>query len=308
MRQPARETRTALDFYEISLDDLQRFPTAIQDIHHGRYHGIIVRGVFDPDVAAEVSRRVERGQAPIERTVLQGRLARYVGGDTERSTLAREETPGYVLGTPRMTVRMAEGDDDRYLAAAAEFRAGCRVLFEGLPDFEERMTMVLGALAGGRTVQVPPGPAGATYTPATIRVLPKGYKIPIHVENFVRLPAARWLAGHADMTCQLSYFVTLQVPQGGGELIVYALESADLEALQSERDGSSPGYGGAGKVPKFSPHCESLTFKPDPGDLIIFDGTRYFHRVTDIQGARNRITMGGFLLISKDDTTIYYWS
>jgi hypothetical protein len=140
-------------------------------------------------------------------------------------------------------------------------------------------------------------------------VLPKGKEIGIHVGNeFIRLPQARQLAACADVTCQLSYFMTLQKPEGGGELIIYALEWSDIEKLRIERDGSSPGYGSTGQVTTLIQRCDSMTFNPDPGDLLLFDGGRYYHRITHIQGARNRVTIGGFLVFSNDGQTIYYWS
>lgn len=289
MRQPASETAPLFDYYELSLDELEKFPDAIHDIHLGRYHGIIVRGVFDPDAAAEVSRRVEQGEAPIQRISITSKLARYI--PTEDEPTPNEADPGFSLGV----ARMAERDDDWYHAAAAKFRAGCRELFQGLPDFEERITTVLGALAGGRSVQVPAGPDGTTYTPATIRVLPRNLEIGLHVEHFAPLSTARWLSRYAEMR-QLSYFVTLQAPEKGGELEVYGLEQADAEGL------------GAREFAKLLQGSGSMSFKPGSGDLIIFDGSRYYHRVAPSQGPRKRITMGGFLLVSRDDKTIYYWS
>jgi hapalindole-type alkaloid chlorinase len=299
MRQQAHATEPLFRFHEISAADLRKFPNAIEDIYRGRYEGLIIRGVFDPETVAEVTRRVEHGAAPIERTILP--------------TQDKDQAPPvYTLGT----LLMLERDEERYFAAAASFRAGCRVLFEGLPDFEERMTAVFGALAGGRAVEVPPGPGGATYTPATIRVLPEGKKIGLHVGNdFIHQPQARRLAACADVTCQLSYFVTLQTPEGGGELVIYGLEWSDIEKLRIERGESAPKYpgapsgsGSADRAVVLVEHCDSMTLKPGPGDLLLFDGGRYYHRITHIQGSRPRVTIGGFMVASTDGRTVYYWS
>jgi hypothetical protein len=308
------EAEPLFRFHEVSVDDLHKFPDAIEDIIRGRYQGLIIHGVFDPETVAELTSRMDRGAAPITRTSFptpvytdKGGLAKYRALPAERTRLADQEADdarGYLMGTP-MTL---ERDEQRYFAAAASFRAGCRVLFEGLPDFEERMTEVFGAVAGGRQVRIPPGPGGASYAPATIRVLSEGLEIGIHADSdFIHLPLSRQVAEYADVSSQLSYFVTLRVPEDGGELVVYGLEWSDVQELRTERDSGSPGCQ-TNKVLSLLEQCDSMTFKPGPGDLLLFDGGRYYHRVTHIRGPRARITIGGFLVVSTDDRVVYYWS
>ena len=42
--------------------------------------------------------------------------------------------------------------------------------------------------------------------------------------------------------------------------------------------------------------------------MFIFDGGRYFHRVSKVVGERPRYAIGGFLGFSQTHDQLYYWS
>jgi hypothetical protein len=44
------------------------------------------------------------------------------------------------------------------------------------------------------------------------------------------------------------------------------------------------------------------------GDLVVFDSGRFVHRVTAVEGARPRLTLGGFLTERLDGRGVGYWS
>jgi hypothetical protein len=108
----------------------------------------------------------------------------------------------------------------------------------------------------------------------------------------------------------LSYFVTLSVPDGGGELIVYALEWDDTAPYAPSTTTTAPPsvYDSSHFNFMLMERFEKTPFRPGPGDLLIFDGGRYYHRVSQTQGDRPRRTIGGFLAFSKARDLIYYWS
>lgn len=279
---------------DIDAADLGRHPSTILDVRERRLDGVIVRGALSPETVAMVVDRLERRDPPLRRTMFPG----YPEDDASPHVLGRA-----IVSCPSDLVD--------YFANAADFRSSVRTLFQGSPDFEGRMEFLFSALAGGRPVSVPAGPDETTYTPATIRVLPDGHEIGVHVGNaFLRLPQAKHLSTIIEVADQLSYFIPLSAPEAGGELVVYALEWSDVEAFAPEPgkavgDGVYDASGGAVPIIEL---CDKAVVRPGEGDLLLFDGGRYYHRVTPVKGSRPRRTIGGFLAFTRDHAALRYWS
>jgi len=280
-------------FLDLDVADIIRMPTAIQDMISRRLDGMIIRGVFSPQTAATVAARLERG----EHSMNMMKFPAFEG-------LA---VAPHLLGN---SIVSCAAKFDEYFAAASHFRDQCRKLFGGEPDFESRVEEVLSALTGGRPVRIPAAPDGRTYTPATIRVLPEGHEIGIHVGNqFLTLPQSRHLASILDTTDQVSYFIPLTVPEAGGELIVYSLEWDDVSQFVPANDDPTPATYGSGSAEfAYFERFESMAFSPGVGDMLIFDGGRYYHRVANVVGPRARRTIGGFIGFSKEHDVLHYWS
>jgi hypothetical protein len=49
-------------------------------------------------------------------------------------------------------------------------------------------------------------------------------------------------------------------------------------------------------------------FVPEAGDLFLLASGRCLHRVGRIIGPRARVTMGGFLALTKDREHVLFWS
>lgn len=280
-------------FLDIDAADVGRYPTLIDDIRGGRADGVIVRGVLPREAIAAAVDRLERRDPPIPRTIFPG--------------FTDDERAPYVLGR---TIVSCPPDLGEYFADAAAFRGALPGVFREEPGFEARIEAVFRALSGGRPVSVPEGPEGKTYTSATVRVLPDGNEIGVHIgKSFMLLPQAWHLSRSVDVTEQLSYFVTLTLPEGGGELVVYALEWSDVEPYlpkAGEARGSNV-YAPSTAV-QFIEICDRESYRPGEGDLLLFDGGRYFHRVSHVRGGRPRRTIGGFLSLSLDHRAVSYWS
>jgi hapalindole-type alkaloid chlorinase len=283
------------DFLDIDAADLARHPSAVLDIRERRLDGVIVRGAFGPETVARVVGGLERGEPPFRCATSRGH--------------PEDAASSHVLGP---ALASCTPDLVEYFAGAAEFRRSVRALFQGAPDFEGRMEFLFSALAGGRPVSVPAGPDDdTTYTPATFRVLPDGHGIGVHVGHaFLRLPQAKHLSTLLEVSDQLSYFIPLSVPELGGELVVYALERSDVEATAPE-----PGEAAGDRVDDATGEaaanvelCDEAVFRPGEGDLVLFDGGRYYHRVTPVKGPRPWRAIGGFLAFTRDHTALRYWS
>jgi hypothetical protein len=293
MRKRTSPDAPLFRFLDIDFQDIGRHPTLIDDMIEKRLDGLIVRGALPAGVVRRVRERLAAGAVPFRKRVFSG------FGD--------EASSPYTLGRP---IVAAEPDLVEYFETAKDTRGRLRELFGGEPDFEEHMRALLGSIAGGRPVIVPEGPSGATYAPATFRFLPEGRDIGVHVGNsFLRLPQAWHLAQMVDVADQLSYFFTMAAPEGGGELVVYGLEWDDVARMFPDRMGPDDMvYDASGVLIPLVELCEKQAFKPGDGDLLLFDGGRYYHRVTHVRGPEPRCTLGGFAALSHDKRTLCYWS
>jgi hypothetical protein len=202
-------------------------------------------------------------------------------------------------------------DLHEYCAEGAEFRRRCRELFRGMQDFEVQITKIFRALTGGLPVQIPAGPEpGQIYVPATIRVLPQGHGITPHADNSLYDKPQAWHLSTLTEPTLLSFFLTLSLPQSGGDLVVYALRWEDFRPGTETANRLHVKHGETtliGDAASYVRTFASMSFRPGPGALLIFDAGRYFHEVTPGNGGA-RCTIGGFMAPSRDNERLYYWS
>jgi hypothetical protein len=277
-----------LQFPTIDVAEVHRYSTAVADMYAGNLDGLIVRGVLPRDTVELVVDRLEQGE--------------FVRDAQAFSDVAHHEVEPYTIGP---TLVAAGADIDAYFTGANMFREKCRTLFRDTVDFEQRIEQTLGALSGGLPVRVPGGPAYGSYASASLRIRPTGQGFPLHVgSDFLLAPQYQHLASLVDGHVQLSYFVTLTVPESGGELVVYALEWEDMAKHYTPEGPSEVNAFLLTMVESF----ETQWFRPEPGDLLVFNGGRYYHRVAPTIGARPRRTIGGFVARTNTRDAVYYWS
>lgn len=259
---------------DVSVHDLGDHADGFAAVHRGEHDGFLIRGVLDPEEAAAFT----------VRTFASGHLHPNVGGQLLGTSL---------LGLPDRTA---------YHPDAEATRAHLDELF-GF-SFEERVEAVFAAVGGGRSVELPTDGPGRTYLPATVRVLEErqgGYRAHTGNEFVETYESYDHLRSIARTTDALSYFVLTQHPVEGGELVIYDLSWADTppefhdEFMTATRDARLE------RVPK-------AYLDPQPGDMILFNGGRIWHKVADIVGPLPRVTVGGFATRSADDRSIYYWN
>jgi hypothetical protein len=285
--------RANFKFAHIGVDELVKYPDAINDIYTRKLDIMVVKGVFS--------------RAHMEKVVAALEDPKTVWEKTLQETLDPKQKQFYLLGeslTPY--AGHPDGPDlDHYHQAAATLRAQVKTLFAGGPDFEPRVEEIFRKIAGGRKVEIPASQQRGPYAGETIRALPQGTEIPVHVGNyFLETKAYVHLSTLVTLEDQLSYFVVMRKPDEGGELIVYTLEYPDPEAPVQDRAPRS-GWDDDDRGAKWP----SQGFAPETGDLLLFDGGRYYHRVSRVTSAATRWTIGGFLGFSKGARdTVYYWS
>ncbi len=243
--------------------------------------GFIVRGAFDAGVTGAFLSAATREPPP------------FPMFDSKHFT---GRTVGQVL--------VVSGDRlDGYFAAARRFRAALAGEGGACAGLEERFHRLFERLSGGLEVRPPRRDADDVYGPFTARELVPGGRIAAHCENeTLRFPSMADLRERIDPTTQLSFYVPLQVPERGGELV---LSTAEFGA------GFGAELGSLDRVaPKTLEALEQRRFgvlAPGVGDLLVFDAGRYFHQVTPVEGARPRWTLGGFLAFSRGRDAVFAW-
>ena len=151
--------------------------------------------------------------------------------------------------------------------------------------------------------------ANQRVAPGNIRMFHTGKGgSPVHCGNFFR-----WRHGFfysllepgIDSSQQLSYFVLLQNSEQGGELTIYDMVWDNVKRKVDVENNDSVINDAGERI--YLTDCRQFTVKPQPGDILVFDGGRIWHRVEDIYGQTKRITFGGFINFSTDSKKFYYW-
>jgi hypothetical protein len=258
--------------------DLARHSDAIGALVAGELLAIVVRGLLPREALEQAMRRIDAGEVALPR-------------------IAVPAIRGRILGRPLVA---ATGALDDYLDDAAAFRAGCAALFGASPPLEERFREAFAAMAGGRAVEVPRR-GDRPYAPATFRVLVDGDALPLHCENeTLERPVLAALRPALDATALLSFYVPAALAHSGGQLRIYNVpwrgeETAIIGRLGGD-DAARPHFERAG----------AMTLEAGVGDLLLFDGGRWYHEVTRVERGP-RWTLGGFLALTRDGRGVRFW-
>lgn len=273
--------RPVLDFEFFDVKDTVHHSNALREIYDGTRGGMVVRGVYSKDEMARVVARLESSQQNFPQMLLPA---------SQKS---------YFLGL------CLEGGDPTlkdYLHAAARFREETLPVFEGMEPFESRIERLFHSVSGGRPVRLARYRDGRAYTPATIRILPQGGQLAPHCGNeMFNRPSYTHLHSIVDEYDQISYFLTLQEAEEGGGLIIYSLKWSEVGSDHILPDGRS-------NVGSLLSQAEWMEVRPTAGDVLMFDGGRYLHRVDWVRGHRTRWTMGGFLMFDQSSDNLLYWA
>ncbi|NCQ98162.1 MAG: hypothetical protein GPJ28_01955 [Microcystis aeruginosa L211-11] len=264
---------------------------------------VITRQVTDladiPDILSEI--RQETVQGIIIKQVFSQRemqqLAQYV------QSLEAGFFPTRYGKTYGLSLSDIEGNKANYLDKAEQFR---KMLIDALPiDFEARITQIFKQLSNGRAICCPQEDA-KKYTPATIRFVPPNQPgIVAHVDSeFTYSPNYSYLHQIADVPNCFSYFIVVNKPTHGGELILHQLYF-NSDELKNLKTGLNQFI--MDKKQNLN-HYSQQSFELFEGDLVIFKSSTITHEIAYVSGAITRITIGGFLSISHDNQKIYYWS
>jgi hypothetical protein len=271
----------ALPVLAVDAADLDRHSDLLEGIFRRQYMGAIVRGVFTPTQMVEIISRLRAGLDGMPYAV----APTFKGG---------------LYGSPLV---MGSEDLQSYLDDAVRFRSAIAPLFASCHGLEACIESILGRLAGGLPVEVPRAHDGRAYVPATVRVLVDGDSLPIHYENgTTRYASMKRLLPQVDTETIMSFYVPMALPDAGGVLEVFTTDcSGGGDRIIEE-------LGGPERALPILTERGCIEVLPGVGDMLLFDGGRHYHRVTEVRGPHARWTLGGFYAYAKDHRRILYWS
>lgn len=260
--------------------EVAAFPTAFEHLRRGELTGILVSGVHDPADLAPVVARLEAGAHGFPVSDFPPEFRSHFLGR------ALDLTDPFLAG---------------YFDEARVFEARLAATLPPPRDVPGHLFGLLSALDGGRPFGPPPGPApGERYMCTTLRVhLPGGY-IPPHCENEqLERPPYHHLRTLVEPQI-LSFVLALSIAEQGG-----ALEIFDYSFEQAR--GASMMRGDRTFIASIVEDLASVKLRIPPGAMVIFDGGRWMHQLTPVEGSRNRWTVSSFMALSRDHRAMYCW-
>ncbi len=192
-----------------------------------------------------------------------------------------------------------EGDLERYFKESFIFNLELKDIFAH--NFETKLFSIFNNISGSQKLELAKTNDENKFIPGQIRVLyPKkgGYKAHNEHELFKYYKLYEHLKPIVNEFEILSYFLVIDKPKIGGELILY-------DFLQEQTTSGMRNFFYTDQLDAYLDNFRKQYINPDIGDMVIFNGGRIWHKVADFDGDKNRITVGGFLLSSQDNQKIY---
>ncbi len=276
-----------ISILDVDADALDAHSDAIETIYGAGLTGIVVRDALPQEL-------VRRGVAQLGGDALASEWSYPNAGMTggEIRVIGDAATPTFTA--------MRGPTFERYGEGAARHAARTRLVFGEDAHPTQLVQSVLGRLFGGRPARSPAYNGETTWAPYSFRALDPGEQIYSHHDDHFGLAVYERMDAVFDRSTVLSFFFTLQAPEGGGQLVAYGLWGSDpdppmLPTRFLDTDALER---------RFVQHVFDLR----AGDLVVFDAGRHVHRVTAVEGSRPRLTVGGFLTLDKARTRLAFWS
>ena len=251
------------------------------DIVEQRIHGVLIDGVFSKEQAAAWVGSLESDDSHFRKH----RLAQTFEGWC------------YGLGLDRCA-----GDLERYCEEADALGNSFEALSAqtGL-SLDKALWNVMERLGGGMPVHSPTYRETRSYMRMNLRRFPETGGLPPHLglEQQQRDPYKQ-LNDQINHLTQVSYFIVLQAPEEGGDMLIY-----DFHWDQITTEHFVDGY--TNLIP-FLEGVDTFRIRPTVGSLLVFDGGRIAHEVTSVGGAIDRWTMGGFMAQKVDLNGYLIWT
>ncbi|MGB3653517.1 MAG: tetratricopeptide repeat protein [Rivularia sp. (in: cyanobacteria)] len=264
------------ELYKWNILDIQSLDNGLDSIdllHTDELDGILIKNVFSTKEIETVREHIKSLSSEFEQTIYGERLG--------------------------LSIMEVKNDLNEYFQKASNFRLQLNKIFAN--EFERRIFNVFNHLHSLKNIKLLERENGEICIPAQIRIMHPGKgSLKAHIGNevFVRHQVYDHLKQIKKDVDTLSYFIVIDKPEKGGELVLY-------DFLREQTTLSMKQHFYSCQLDNFLDNFRKQYISPDIGDMVIFNGGRIWHKVANFDGDKNRITVGGFLAYSQDNQTIY---
>lgn len=294
----SNEEDNLFHFPTIVISELKKYPDLLRSIHSREIDGMIMTNVL----SKEEVESIRKGIASIP----DDKRNPILGGDVFPKIFAQ------VVLQKHDSEKLRQEFMARYFTESEKTNANFKSLI-GV-DFTARLESFFAKISGGRKIGVPKGyDQIGNYANATVRrYFPNEGFISVHSGNYFQKEFEAFythLASQVNVMNQLSYFVTINQPEEGGELTLFDLEWKDAHGKASRTEDKHVQLlnGKLADVQK-SGSVKRQYMNPPEGAILLFAGGQIWHRVEPVKGKKSRITIAGFMGFSYDDQEVLYWS
>jgi hypothetical protein len=263
----------------IAAEDCGRSPDLLTRLRHRDLDGVIVKEVYDRATCEAVRCDLEQNRHEMIRTDFPAKFAAFFYG---------------------INLNLAHPDLKDYFVEAPRFRDSLAKLLAGERALETRLTSLMSVLDSAFPYGPAPGPGpGLDYMFTTIRAhLPGGYIPPHFDDEQAARPSYRLLLPLIRPRL-FSFVLAFSQAQEGGALEIFN--------LHPEQEGQPIAVGDRSAPKPNLDTVERVSFRLDPGDMIIVNSGHYLHRVTPVVGATVRWTACSFMAESRAGDRVYCW-
>ena len=281
----ASKTGHPIKLIDINIDEVASHGHLIEEMLAAKLTGVVVRGAFPEQLVNEAVANLESDDLG---DAWDAPNAGMTGGEIR--TIGDAATPTFTA--------FRGPSAQRYADSARRHERWTQAIFKDEHP-TPHLQRIFSGLFQGRAAAAPAFEDGVSWAPYNYRALDPNVQIYSHHDNHYGLEIYQHLDERFDRGALLSWFITLQPAELAGQLVIYGLWGSDpnppmlptrfLDTEILERD--------------FKRSILDLR----AGDLVIFDSGRHVHRVTPVEGARPRLTLGGFLTADVDRTQLAFW-
>lgn len=278
MTDDARTVAGFLRYLDVDAADAAAHPDAFERLRAGDVQAIMVHGVYEPQLLAQIGDRLERHDPPFLKTWFPKEFRSWFYG---------------------RNLNMAHPLLAGYFDEAQQFQADLDALFPAGNGLLARVGGILAQLDRGRPFVPAPGPdPNQRYMFTTLRAHMEQGFIPPHLDNEQALrPSYAHLSTLVERH-MTSFVLMLQAPESGGTLDVFDYVRDPEHAVVMNRDDAA------------KPDVKALrtaSFPIPTGSMIVLDSGRYLHRLSPVRGERKRWTACSFMALSRRGDATYCW-
>lgn len=276
------------NFIEIAYSEIDQRGDLVRQIKNRELDGFVTKGVFNAEEVEQM--KAFLAQMPQEEFM---------------------PTPsGKIFPAPFATITDVEERLDDYYEKLGLFDR-YKNQYPAIQNLSNKLDQFFKKVAADYSVSIPENKIkNKEVAPGTFRLFyPEMGGLHVHCGNLFQAQSMFYyslIRNDIDMDDQLSYFVVLQQSEKGGELTIYDMLWDAVKRKESPENNEFVIDDKDNNI--YLKDVKSFAVKPMPGDILVFSGGPIWHRVEDIKGTQPRITFGGFLNFSKNDTELYYWS